>query len=290
MSDLSRRDFLSLAATVGGAVVAYCSLRPARFVGAEDDMVRKSVVDRMQGSDEDLKILQDALNDFARVRFREQSFTHHLIPPVPVDSVLDVPGEFGTVQIGTPVFSRDVDEYKSGQIDIRKDVGDLATSIATELDASAIRMFNQMIEAATKVHGLGQRHVKRDKPLTFAALRKLDNEMFEQGYGLGLVCVPECDDVEDMRDWMSCPGDKPAKIRWVQTVKKDLVAPGTAYVFKDPIGRCFVPEDVTVFMERQAFMFQLSAWMNIGIGLYIDSGNAGKDNPQFDAFRFDYTA
>jgi hypothetical protein len=57
--------------------------------------------------------------------------------------------------------------------------------------------------------------------------------------------------------------------RWIVTIKRDLVANNTFYLFAEPkfMGRHFLLEDTTMWMRKEAFLLEWFCYQNAGLSI-----------------------
>ncbi len=69
------------------------------------------------------------------------------------------------------------------------------------------------------------------------------------------------------------------RVRWVITIKRDLVPDNTIFMFGDPkfIGKSFLLEDTTLYIDRKAWMLEFFAYETIGSSFGFTSGLARCD-------------
>ena len=55
-------------------------------------------------------------------------------------------------------------------------------------------------------------------------------------------------------------------VRWIVTIKRDLCVDGTIFVFAEPkfIGKNFILEDVTMYVDRRYYMLEFFAYEYLG--------------------------
>ena len=68
-------------------------------------------------------------------------------------------------------------------------------------------------------------------------------------------------------------------VKWVVTIKRDLVPDDTMYFFGDPrfIGKSYLLEDTVLHVKREAYMLEFFAYETIGGGIGFTSGLARAD-------------
>jgi hypothetical protein len=64
--------------------------------------------------------------------------------------------------------------------------------------------------------------------------------------------------------------------RWIITIKRDLVADDSIYMFADPkfIGKNYLLEDTTMYIKREAYMLEFFAYETCGGTIGHTSGIA----------------
>ena len=70
-----------------------------------------------------------------------------------------------------------------------------------------------------------------------------------------------------------------ASLRWIITIKRTLIPDDSMYMFADPkfIGRMYMLEDSTMFMERRAFMIEWFCYQTMGGSIGHGGGLARAD-------------
>jgi len=68
-------------------------------------------------------------------------------------------------------------------------------------------------------------------------------------------------------------------VRWIVTIKDDLVKENKMYMFSDPkfIGKHYQLEDTTMYIRREAYMLEFFAYQTSGATLGHTGGLAGYD-------------
>lgn len=272
------------------------------------------------------KQAQDAVNEYIRVRMREDGFTRRIIPPVqitndeldrqvdtdkPVKIVDKEPNSpaaisvpFATLpmnryirgprfrvmfdRIMTPRFTKDIDELRTYDMDIRQILSDNAIKdMLAEEDGKFILTCNSLLGAAgstvsetgTIQHRNISGGVTRD---TIAeAMKILPQTPSHLNAATILVNnVTIWDVVKWGRDEVG--GDLAQEllqrgfaereimgVRWIVTIKRDLVPDGSIYMFAEPkfLGKFFVLEDTTMYIDRKAFMLEFFAYQSAGCAI-----------------------
>lgn len=67
--------------------------------------------------------------------------------------------------------------------------------------------------------------------------------------------------------------------KWLTTIKRELVGDGTMYMFAEPksLGKFCVLEDVTMYLDRKAFMIEFFAYSEVGAAIANVGGVARAD-------------
>ena len=70
-------------------------------------------------------------------------------------------------------------------------------------------------------------------------------------------------------------------LRWIITIKRDLVPDGTVFMFAEPkaLGKLYILEDVTMYVDRRAFMLEFFPYSCLGGAIGNVSGVARADFP-----------
>jgi hypothetical protein len=65
-------------------------------------------------------------------------------------------------------------------------------------------------------------------------------------------------------------------VRWIITIKKDIIATNNVYMFADPkfIGKHYTLEDTTMYIRREAYMLEFFAYETNGCTIGHTSGLA----------------
>ena len=269
------------------------------------------------------KQAQDAINEYIRVRMREDGFWRRIIPPVqitndeldrqvdtdkPVKVVDKEPNSpaavsvpFATLpmnryirgprfrvmfdRILTPRFTKDVDELRTYNMDIRQILSDNSIKdMLAEEDGKAIATVNSLlgtagstvVETGTIQHRDISGGVTRDN--LAEAMKVLPETPSHLNVATILVNnVTIWDIVKFGRDEVG--GDLSQELlrtgfaereflgaRWIITIKRDLVPDSTIFLFAEPkfLGKFFVLEDTTMYVDRKAFMLEFFAYESLG--------------------------
>jgi hypothetical protein len=265
----------------------------------------------------------DAVNDYTRIRMREDGFWRRIIPPVmitndefdrqvdtdkPVKVVDKEPNSPGAIsvpfaslpmnryirgpryrvmfdRIMTPKFTKDVDELRTYDMDIRQILSDNSIKdMLAEEDGKAILTINTMLLGANIVipeTGVAQwvtiaGGITRDTMAeAMKVLPRTPNHLNAVTILINNVSI--WDIVKWGRDEMG--GDMSQDllrtgfserelygVRWLITIKRDLVPDSTIFMFAEPkwIGKFFTLEDTTMYIDRKAFMLEFFAYESLG--------------------------
>jgi hypothetical protein len=272
------------------------------------------------------KQAQDAVNDYIRVRMREDGFARRIIPPVQitndeldrqvdtdkpvkvVDKEPQSPGAisvpFGTLPINryirgprfrvmfdrimTPRFTKDIDELRTYDMDIRQILSDNSIKdMLAEEDSKFIATANSLLVAQGAVvpeTGTIQWRaiaggITRD---TIAESMKIlpstPNHLNPSTILVNNVTI--WDIVKFGRDEVG--GDLAQElfergfaereimgVRWIITIKRTLVPDSSMFQFAEPkfLGKFFILEDTTMYIDRKAFMLEFFAYELLGASI-----------------------
>ena len=287
-------------------------------------ILNAAIFEKLSSSDPALvKEGADAINDFTRIKMREDGFFRKIMPPLPIsndeldrqvhtdktykvvdkepDSPAAVSIPFATLpnnvyirgqrypvtmdRIVTPRFTKDVDELRTWNMDIRQILSDNAIKdMLAEEDAKFILAINTALIGANTVlptSGVAQWQtiaggITRDSLME--ALKIMPNTSFNlEVHTVLLNHITVKDYMKFGYDEMggSLSGDI-AKNGWTEsefrgvthivTVKKDLVATNDEFQFADPkfIGKHYQLEDTTMYIRREAYMLEFFAYETAG--------------------------
>jgi len=278
----------------------------------------------------------DAVNEFTRVRVREDGFYRKIIPPVqvanddldrqvdtdkPVVVVDKEPGSpaaisipFATLPINvyirgpryrvmfdrivTPRFVKDIDELRTWQMDIRQVLSDNAIKdMLAEEDSKFLTAVNTALVGANAIvptSGVIQWEtifggISRDT--TQEALKIMPKTPSHLEVNTVLVNNVT---IREILKWGydEAGGDLSGDflkngwseidlmgVKWVVTIKRDLVPDDTFYMFGDPrfIGKSYLLEDTTMHIKREAFMIEFFAYETCGGSIGHTGGLARAD-------------
>lgn len=287
-------------------------------------MINNAFVERLvSGDDKIVKEAQDSINDYVRVRMREDGFWRRVLPPITItndelDRQVDTDNPVKVVdkepespaaisvpfaslpmnryirgprfrvmfdRILTPKFTKDVDQLRTYDMDIRQILSDNSIKdILAEEDGKAIATINFLllgVGVPLTETGVAQwvaisGGVTRDN--LAEAMKVLPRTPNHLNVATVLVNnVSIWDIVKFGRDEVG--GDLSQELfengfaerellgrRWIVTIKRDLVPDGTIFLFAAPkfLGKFFVLEDTTMYIDRRAFMLEFFAYESIG--------------------------
>ncbi len=272
------------------------------------------------------KQAQDAVNDYIRVRMREDGFARRILPPVQitndeldrqvdtdkpvkvVDKEPNSPGAisvpFATLPINryirgprfrvmfdrilTPKFTKDIDELRTYDMDIRQILSDNAIKdMLAEEDGKWIAVTNNLLVAqGATVPETGTVQwrsiaggITRD---TIAESMKImpstPNHLNPSTVLVNNVTI--WDVVKFGRDEVG--GDLSQElfergfaereimgVSWIITIKRDLVPDSTLFHYAEPkfLGKFFILEDTTMYIDRKAFMLEFFAYESLGAAI-----------------------
>lgn len=266
----------------------------------------------------------DAVNDFTRVKMREEGFYRRILPPVsisnsdldrqvdtdkPVKIVDKEPGSpaaisipFGTLpknmyihgpryrvmfqRLVTPRFVKDVDELRTWVMDIRQVLSDNAIKdMLAEEDSNFINAVNSAMIGQNIPVPYNDNVVQWEAIAGGITRETLADalKIMPRGAGhwevqtalINNVTIKEV--MKFGRDEMG--GDLSEDIvrngwslkrflgvDWLITIKRDLVADNTMFMFGDPkaIGKSYILEDTTMYIKNEAYMIEFFCYETIG--------------------------
>jgi len=188
-------------------------------------------------------------------------------------------------RILTPRFTKDVDELRTYDMDIRQILSDNSIKdMLAEEDGKAILTVNTLLLGANVVipeTGVAQwvtigGGITRDT--VAEAMKTLPRTANHLNVATVLINnVSIWDFVKWGRDEVG--GDLSQEllrtgfaerelmgVRWIITIKRTLVPDGTIFLFAEPkfMGKFFVLEDVTMYIDRKAYMLEFFAYESLG--------------------------
>jgi len=290
-------------------------------------LMNESVLGKLTSDDTGLrKEAQDAINDYTRVRMREDGFLRRIMPPVtitndeldrqvdtdkPVKIVDKEPESPGAISVPfaslpmnryirgpryrvmfdrilTPKFTKDVDELRTYDMDIRQILSDNSIKdMLAEEDGKYIATVNSLLLGQNVVipeTGVAQWvsiHGGVTRDTIAEAMKVLPRTPRHLNIATVLVNnVTIWDIVKWGRDEVG--GDMSQEllrtgfaerelmgVRYIITIKRDLVADSTFFLFAEPkfMGKFFILEDTTMYVDRRAYMLEFFAYESIGAAI-----------------------
>jgi hypothetical protein len=287
-------------------------------------VINNTFIDRVMSDDASMvKSASDAVNDFTRMRVREDGIWRRVLPPLtisndeldrqvdtdkPVKIVDREPGSpaaitipFGTLPVNryirgdryrvmmtrltTPRFTKDVDELRTYEMDIRQVLSDNAIKdMLAEEDGKAIMLVNAMLggtvgrnntiaeaggvalwQGTDKVlHRSSLADARKVMPGTVAHLQPA-------------TALTNNITIIDVEKWQrdEVGGDLAEEIvingfgertfnglKWIISIKTDLIPTNTVFFFAEPkfLGKFFTLTDTTMQIDRKAFMIEFYAY------------------------------
>lgn len=188
----------------------------------------------------------------------------------------------GFERILTPAYTADVDDLRTYHMDIRQILSDNAVKdIQTEEDGKFLRcidnmlvglgstqpfsgcvLYKQISSAITRDSLWDSLKVLPDTPFNLEVQTiLLNNITIKDVAKLDRIEIGGDLAMDVMKQGTSVLDNLMGK-RWVVTIKKSLVPNNHMYHFADPkfMGKFFTLEDVTMFLERKAFMLTFFAY------------------------------
>jgi hypothetical protein len=269
------------------------------------------------------KQAQDAVNDYIRVRMREDGFHRRIIPPVqitndeldrqvdtdkPVKVVDKEPNSPAAIsvpfatqpvnryirgprfrvmfdRIMTPRFTKDIDELRTYDMDIRQILSDNSIKdMLAEEDGKFIAVCNLLLVAQGAVvpetnsvqwQNIGGGITRDTIAESMKILPSTPNHLNPSTVLINNVSI--WDVVKWGRD--EAGGDLSQDllergfaereimgVRWIVTIKRDLVPDSTTFQFAEPKfpGKFYILEDTTMYIDRKAFMLEFYAYESLG--------------------------
>lgn len=290
-------------------------------------MINETVINKLTNGNESLrKEAQDAINDYTRVKMREDGFLRRILPPITitndkldrqvdtdkpvkvVDKEVDSPAAisvpFATLPINryikgpryrvmfdrilTPKFTKDVDELRTYDMDIRQILSDNSIKdMLAEEDGKFILTINSLLLGANVIipdTGVAQwvtisGGVTRDTLAeAMKVLPRTPNHLNVATVLINNVTIWDVvkfgrDEIGgDMAQELFRTGFAEREImgvRFIITIKRDLVPDGSIFLFATPkfIGKFFILEDTTMYIDRRAYMLEFFAYESLGCAI-----------------------
>lgn len=270
-----------------------------------------------------VKDAQQAVNDFTRVKMREDGFWRKILPPVPIandeldrqvdteknvkvidkepDSPAAISIPYATLpmnryiqgpryrvmfdRIVTPNFTTDVGRLRTWDMDIRQVLSDNAIKdMLAEEDGKAIRAITTLLGSANAV--VPETSTIQWRTVLGGITRESLNDALKvlPQTPSHLECATALINnvtVKDLQKWgrTEVGGDLSEEIvrngfaervmfgvRFIITIKRNLVADNTMYMFAEPkfLGKFFILEDTTMHIEKKAYLLNFFAYEEIG--------------------------
>lgn len=285
-------------------------------------LVNKTVLDMLATPGQE-KRAQDAINDYTRMKIREDGIWRRILPPVQIthdeldrqvdtdkpvkvvdrepDSPAAISVPFATLpmnryirgnryrvmfdRILTPKFTKDVSELYTYHMDIRQILSDNSIKDAlAEEDRKALAVVNVAVGTAnvavadtgTPQYVTISGGVTRDTIAeAFKVLPRSNKHLnvatvLVNNVTVWDVCKQGRDEVGgDLSENMYRTGFAETELlgaRWIKTIKTNLVPDSTIFLFAEPkfLGKFFVLEDITMYIDRKAYMLEFFAYESVG--------------------------
>ena len=201
-------------------------------------------------------------------------------------------------RIVTPRFTKDVDELRTYVMDIRQVLSDNAIKdMLAEEDSKFLTACDSILGAAASIvptSGVAQREtivggVTRDTVVeSLKIMPKTPSHLEVNTVLVNNVTIKEImkwgrDEAGgDFSQDTLKNGWSEAELlncRWIITIKRNLVADDSIYMFADPkfIGKNYLLEDTTMYIKREAYMLEFFAYETAGGTIGHTSGIARAD-------------
>ena len=197
-------------------------------------------------------------------------------------------------RVATKMFNKDVAELHDYDLDLRQVISDNALrDLQAEEDGKFIQTVNSLLSNDTMVSGatvtatnkvqwseatgglnrdnlINAKKVMMNLPAKLRPQMCLANQTtvleFEK-WGMDLFGGPGSEEV--LRRGWAAEENVWAALNWVTTIKDDLVADGTLFLFASPeyLGRLYFLEDTTMFVERKGPMITWYSYEMLGGGI-----------------------
>jgi len=295
---------------------------PAPVTLTEAQMINRALFEQLSTPGME-KQAADAVNEFTRIKMREDGFYRKIMPPLTITNdeldrqvdtdkpvkVIDkepdnppaqsIPfaqlpsnqyirgGRYRVMfdRIVTPRFTKDVDELRTWIMDIRQVLSDNAIKdMLAEEDGKFIAAVNLALVAPDTIvptSGVIQWQTISGgitRETTQDALKIMPKTPFHLETHTLLVnnvTIREIfkwgrdemggDFAQDIvkNGWSE---DEFLGVKWIVTIKRDLVPDDSIYMFADPkfIGKAFMLEDTTMYIKREAFLLEFFAYQTAG--------------------------
>jgi hypothetical protein len=286
--------------------------------------LNEAFVDKITSEDTSLrKEAQQNVNDFTRDKMREDGFWRKILPPVdiandeldrqvdtdkPVKIVDKEPGSpaaktipFATLpdneyihgpryrvmftRIVTPKFTKDVDELRTYDMDIRQILSDNAIKdMLAEEDDSAIAAVDTIVGAAGSI--VTETGVAQHQEVDGGVTRETVNDALKimpstpSHLEVSTILVNNVF-IKDVQKWGrdEVGGNLSEEIvrngfaerimlgaRWIVSIKRELLGDDEMYMFAEPkfLGKFYVLEDTTMYIDKKAYFLEFFAYEAVG--------------------------
>jgi len=281
------------------------------------------MLDKQASAPEMVKKAADTITEFTRVKMREDGFWRKILPPLTITNddldrqvdtdkpvrVVDkepnspaaISVNYGTLPINeyilgpryrvmfdrimTPRFTKDVDELRTYDMDIRQVLSDNAIKdMLAEEDGKAIATINTALLGQNNtipLTGVAQwvtiaGGITREtwaeamKVLPKTPMHLTASTVLINNVSIYDVCKWGRDEIGgDLAEEILQNGFAERQLfgcRILVTIKRDLVEDDTIFMFAEPmkLGKFFLLEDTTMYVDRKAFMLEFFAYESIG--------------------------
>lgn len=296
-------------------------------MNAETKILNETILQQLTDSDPGMvKQAQNAVTDFTRLKVREDGFFRRILPPVQVtnddldrqidtdkpviivDKEPDSPAAqsipFATLpanryirgpryrvmfdRIVTPKFTKDVDELRSWNMDIRQVLSDNAIKdVLAEEDGKFIGTVNTVLVAAGAVvpdtGSVQWRQIAGGITRDSLAEGMKTLAMTPSHLNTATVLVNNVTIWDIVKfGYDEIGGNLSEELlqngfaertflnaRWIITIKRDLVPDSSIYLFAEPkfMGKFFILEDTTMYIDRKAYMLEFFSYETIGAAI-----------------------
>lgn len=298
--------------------------------------VNDAFLNKISGDPSMVKQAEDAVNDFTRVQMREEGIFRQVLPMVaisddeldrqvdtdkPVKIVDKEPGSPAAVsiplgtnpstrymrapryrvdfaRISTPKMTKDVDELRSYNLDVRQIFSDnMLKDLLAEEDTKWIRACNAVMAGrGTTVTETGGVHwaavtgaVSRSGVLDALKIGpSLRNRIETKTVLVNNITIKDIEKygrIEaggDLSERLLTKGFSSGELfgrQWLVTIKQDLVPTGTLFMFAEPnkLGKSYVITDTSMFIQKTAWIVEFFAYELIGAAIGNVAGVARAD-------------
>ena len=272
------------------------------------------------------KQAQDAVNDYIRVKMREDGFGRRIIPPVqitndeldrqvdtdkPVKVVDKEPSSPGAISVPfatqpinryirgprfrvmfdrilTPRFTKDIDELRTYDMDIRQILSDNSIKdMLAEEDGKFILVCNSLLvgqgstvpeTGSVQWQAIAGGITRETIAESMKIMPSTPNHLNVSTVLVNNVTI--WDVVKFGRDEIG--GDLSQElfergfaereimgVQWIITIKRDLVPDATLFHFAEPkfLGKWYILEDTTMYIDRKAYMLEFFAYESMGAAI-----------------------